>query len=207
MSNLSSPSPATLSRPSTRLPQPCLSPLAEYLRASLPSQALDWPCGLPTCTGQCVLCRISLPRGPLPIPPSRDKRLLAGGYIRPDGYACLKVSGMGDLVHRLVYELAYDRPIPCGFSVHHRDGNKLNNCPPNLALVSCAAHSLMHAQRLPALSYCPFCSLPFIPWTASTARARQRFCSHSCHARYRHGYPHIFPENPTGFTPYDPRTI
>ena len=49
----------------------------------------------------------------------------------------------GVFSHRRVYEQHFG-PIPAGYVVHHRDGNKLNNDPTNLVAMSRAAHNRLH---------------------------------------------------------------
>lgn len=66
------------------------------------------------------------------------------------GYAMLKVrtaykkySHIG--VHRLVW-LAWKGPIPNGYEINHRDGNKLNNCLDNLELMT-RQQNMQHAKE------------------------------------------------------------
>ena len=51
-------------------------------------------------------------------------------------------------IHRLVYE-AFVGDIPKGFDVHHKDGNKQNNCVENLVAISEHEHHTMHANQNP----------------------------------------------------------
>ena len=78
-----------------------LSPLAARLKASLPSPALAWPCGQPTCTGQCQLCGISLRTGPAPAPPSRRYRPRNSGSIAVLGYVILPRRWENAYLHRM----------------------------------------------------------------------------------------------------------
>ena len=47
------------------------------------------------------------------------------------------------LLHRLIFEDFYGY-IPDNFIVHHKDGNKLNNCIMNLELISKNNHASLH---------------------------------------------------------------
>ena len=47
-------------------------------------------------------------------------------------------------LHRLIFEDFYGSEIPEGFVVHHKDGNKLNNCILNLQLISEHDHLSLH---------------------------------------------------------------
>lgn len=64
------------------------------------------------------------------------------------GYWRLKIMVDGkwknESLHRYVWEL-YNGPIPEGFAVHHKNGNKNCNCICNLELVSYSEHSHYHA--------------------------------------------------------------
>ena len=182
----------TLSLLSRESPQPCLSPLAERLKASLPSQALRWPCGQPTCTGQCQLCGVNLRTGHflLPQQPRNPQR----SYVspNPEGYLRLTYHGIRDAIHRVVYEIASDLPIPPGYDIHHRDGNVTHNCPSNLQALPHHVHAFISLQSLPLLSYCKFCQMPFR--TRATGHDDlcknhlKTFCSKHCYARSRYGW-------------------
>jgi len=67
-------------------------------------------------------------------------------YKRKDGYYQIS-SGIhqGKLLHRLVYENNFGS-IPKGFHIHHIDGNKENNVPGNLMILSKSNHHSMHMK-------------------------------------------------------------
>ena len=69
------------------------------------------------------------------------------GNIRlNNGYYCIsskKENNWGKLFHRLLFEDFYGS-IPNGFVVHHKDGNKLNNCILNLQLMRKTEHDKLH---------------------------------------------------------------
>lgn len=46
-------------------------------------------------------------------------------------------------LHRLVFE-KFHGSIPDKYIVHHKDGDKLNNCILNLELVTCEKHNTLH---------------------------------------------------------------
>ena len=50
--------------------------------------------------------------------------------------------------HRLIFEDFYKCEIPDGFVVHHKDGNKLNNCILNLQLMRKFDHASIHHKGL-----------------------------------------------------------
>ena len=47
-------------------------------------------------------------------------------------------------LHRLIFEDFYGIEVPDGFVVHHKDGNKLNNCILNLQLMREFDHRSLH---------------------------------------------------------------
>ena len=63
---------------------------------------------------------------------------------RTDGYYQITTKpNKGKLLHRLIYEEVYGS-IPANFCVHHKDGNKENNNPTNLVLLSKSNHHSIH---------------------------------------------------------------
>lgn len=62
-------------------------------------------------------------------------------YINKRGYRCFADSGR--LVHRWVAKKKYGS-IPKGNVIHHKDGNKLNNHPNNLQLMTKKEHAYHH---------------------------------------------------------------
>lgn len=67
-------------------------------------------------------------------------RLNNYGYYRITSY---KEGNNGKLLHRLIYEDFYGE-IPEGYNIHHKNGNKKDNCILNLALVEHGEHSRQH---------------------------------------------------------------
>lgn len=63
---------------------------------------------------------------------------------RPKGYKCLGYRGRTLPVHRLIAELKLRRPLAKGEEVHHLDGNKFNNHPANLVVLSKRGHAFVH---------------------------------------------------------------
>ena len=170
-------------------PPPCLSPLAEHLRASLPSPALAWPCGPLTCTGKCQLCGVSLKSGLSPRLPHLPHRRRVTGSPDVNGYIRVTTPFGRVALHRLVYEVATGLPIPPGWHVHHVDGNVAHNCPHNLQALSCATHNFISHQRLTLVRYCLFCGRPFRQHHRPDATRVPACCSRSCARRLDHGWP------------------
>jgi hypothetical protein len=61
---------------------------------------------------------------------------------RAHGYFA-RTSGTRSYLHRDVWEHS-NGPIPGGYDVHHRDGNKENNALPNLELLTVSDHGKKH---------------------------------------------------------------
>lgn len=74
------------------------------------------------------------------------KTKFGNAYQRKDGYYQIS-SGIhqGKLLHRLIYEENFGS-IPEGFICHHIDGNKENNDPQNLMLLSKSNHHHLHSH-------------------------------------------------------------
>ena len=53
----------------------------------------------------------------------------------------------GKLLHVLIAEWTYNRKVKKGEHVHHIDGNKLNNDPHNIELISASEHAKLHAKE------------------------------------------------------------
>ena len=68
------------------------------------------------------------------------------GHQRTDGYIQI-TSGpyKGKLLHRLIYEEVFG-PIPKGYAIHHIDGDKTNNNPSNLMLLTKSNHHSLHMK-------------------------------------------------------------
>lgn len=81
-----------------------------------------------------------------------EKKLLHTpfGKARLDkGYYVIKTSKEGNHnqpLHRLIYENFYGFKIPDGFIIHHKNGNKLDNCILNLQLLNNKEHRHIHGS-------------------------------------------------------------
>ncbi len=79
------------------------------------------------------------------------------GRVNPWGYAYLEG---GIAYQRIVYEAAHG-PIPEGFHVHHRNGDKLDNRIENLEAMSPSDHSRLHGGHRKVdgrwVRRCPLC--------------------------------------------------
>lgn len=74
------------------------------------------------------------------------KTKFGNAYHRNDGYYQItNGTHKGQLLHRLIYEDTYG-PIPKGFQIHHIDGNKENNNPTNLMILTKSHHHKLHMK-------------------------------------------------------------
>ncbi len=67
------------------------------------------------------------------------------GTIGKDGYTRIVVDGKHWLLHRLIYTQKVG-PIPEGMQIHHLDGDKNNNDPKNLTLMTLRDHHYLHLK-------------------------------------------------------------
>lgn len=60
-----------------------------------------------------------------------------------------KEGNNGKLLHRLIYEDFWNVKLPQEIHVHHKDGNKINNCILNLEAITKAEHTYLHMKGVP----------------------------------------------------------
>lgn len=126
-----------------------------------------------------VACKNASLRGrPLRSPrrqmPDGTRRLAANGYIR------LKQAGEWVLEHRAVAEQMIGRPLRDNEDVHHINGDRADNRPENLEVLSSAEHQHLHEHWKVRASPSRTCE-----WCGGEYRRKPsrggRFCSHPCY--------------------------
>lgn len=95
-------------------------------------------------------------------------------------YKQRKISGRKVDEHRLVMERAIGRQLSTGEHVHHKNGNKLDNAPSNLEIMSPVDHGRLHHLKHPIHKTCAICAVQFTPH--KTKRKRQQTCNRYCQA-------------------------
>lgn len=97
-------------------------------------------------------------------------------------YAKGTVGGRRTTKHRAVLGLGKGS-LGSKMIVHHKDGNKANDAPGNLAMISRAKHNTITHLKHPKTKRCPSCGKTFTP--APTHRLRAVTCgSKACISRY-----------------------
>jgi len=78
------------------------------------------------------------------------RKIISGPTVNDHGYEIVYVeeeeTGLKYTTpyHRFVWEEHYQKKIPEGFVIHHKDGNKVNNKVENLQVMTRSAHSKHH---------------------------------------------------------------
>lgn len=75
-----------------------------------------------------------------------SRRQTPGGYPTAKGYRRGYRGGRQRLIHNWVWE-QHHGPIPEGFQVHHRNGDREDNRIENLALVTPTEHKRIHSPH------------------------------------------------------------
>lgn len=104
-----------------------------------------------------VLKRLGLRRPakqrPGAIAGARNPAWNGGRRTRVDGYVEIWTPTGPRLEHRVVMERTLGRAVAEHEVVHHRDGNKQNNDPSNLELMTQSEHARHHAPEMHAARY------------------------------------------------------
>lgn len=83
----------------------------------------------------------------------RNPAWRGGRRQRADGYWLVWTANGERLEHRVIVEQAIGRALKDEEIVHHRDGDRSNNNPANLAVMSQSDHAALHAPEMHAARY------------------------------------------------------
>ena len=75
------------------------------------------------------------------------KTKFGNAHLTPQGYYRIhsRTDGNRDkYLHRMIWEDFYGTGVPEGFVIHHKDGDKTNNCILNLQLMRKSEHDKLH---------------------------------------------------------------
>lgn len=75
---------------------------------------------------------------------NRDAQLRRFEEVKPDTYRKIH----GEHIHRVIAEQMIGRPLAKGEIVHHIDGNKHNNDPSNLQVMTQSEHMKLHLAEM-----------------------------------------------------------
>ena len=74
----------------------------------------------------------------------RINTVFGSARISPFGYYVVRKGNSDRLLHRLIYERFWGVELPKEVIIHHKDGNKLNNCILNLEALTREEHNTIH---------------------------------------------------------------
>lgn len=119
-----------------------------------------------------------------------------GDYIlvvAPDWFKGKRYRGKYCYEHHMVWELYNKKPVPEGYIIHHKDGNKYNNNIGNLMLLGAKEHSALHGalrtKRI-AIVRCPSCGKVFEKDARMLKFRTLVFCSRQCIGKYGYNTKH-----------------
>lgn len=101
--------------------------------------------------------------------------------VRAARYEKVLVNGRERYTHRAIVESILGRSLDRKEIVHHKDGDRTNNHPDNLEIMSQSAHAALHFRKYPATGECERCGAEY----RRNGKMTRRFCSNSCAAFYR----------------------
>jgi len=110
----------------------------------------------------------------------RGRQKVSGDvFVGHNGYRLRKTNGLREREHRLTVEEVLGRPLLPSEIVHHRNGNRSDNRPENLEVMSSRDHGLLHnPPTTPVHLVCAVCGKTFTPH--KTKRKRAVTCSREC---------------------------
>ena len=111
-----------------------------------------------------------------------------GRFVRSDGYVSIRVDGRDVLEHRHVMEGVLGRALGAREHVHHVNGDKQDNRPANLVVLSVSDHAKRHGHEHPRTGVvevaCHGCGQPVRRWRSQLALHPRAFCSRRCYVEH-----------------------
>ncbi len=106
-------------------------------------------------------------------------------WINADGYYNMRINGVVMLEHRYIIEKKINRKLKDTERIHHLNGDKLDNRPENLVILSNRRHTAFHntgkLEPIWAFTTCLYCGKVIERRIKKIKERPHSFCNRACY--------------------------